>query len=79
VPYGSAYGIEQSAFAAVRQRPCCAQNARNVFVSYHRTPLLFVDFAISFAINGGGRTCVEVPVHYVVEVGLGSLQKPLIR
>ena len=48
---GSAYGIEQSDFAVVRQRPCRAQNARNVFVSYHRTPSLFIDFAISFAIN----------------------------
>jgi hypothetical protein len=47
----SAYGIAQSAFADVRQRPCRAQNARNVSVSYHRTPWLFIDFAISFAIN----------------------------
>jgi hypothetical protein len=53
--FGSAYGIAQSTFAVVRRRPCCAQNAVNVFVSYHRIPPLFVDFAISFAINDGER------------------------
>jgi hypothetical protein len=35
---GSAYGIEQSVFAVVRPRLFCAQNAFNMFVSYHRTP-----------------------------------------
>ncbi len=48
---GSAYGIAQSAFAGVRQCLCRAQNARPMSVSYHRTPSLFIDFAISFAIN----------------------------
>ena len=47
----SAYGILRSVFAGVRPRLCCAQNALNMFVSYHLTPSLFIDFAISFAIN----------------------------
>ena len=50
---GSAYGIAQSTFAGVRPRLCRAQNAVYMFVLYHRTPSLFVDFAISFAINAG--------------------------
>ena len=58
----SAYGIAQSAFAGVRRRPCCAQNALNMFVSYHLTPSLFIDFAISFAINDGeSRTGIDRP------------------
>jgi hypothetical protein len=52
---GSAYGIAQPVFAVVRPRLYCAQNACSVFVSYHRIPSLFVDFAISFAINHGER------------------------
>lgn len=54
IDFGSAYGIAQRAFAGVRPRLCRAQNALSLFVSYHRTPSLFVDFAISFAINVGG-------------------------
>jgi hypothetical protein len=64
----SAYGIAQSVFAVVGSRLCCAQNACNMFVSYHRTPSLFVDFAISFAINdGGSRTGVDIPINFEIK------------